>query len=135
MATQGKFYTDPDATLIQQEHRVQQIAATGIQAGLRFRSKLAAVVTGIHAQVTSAATGSVILTLLINGSVAAIKTLGNTANQNGPHTFTLVTNRTLTAITDRIEISTPTHATGEIDVVYEYYIVPNTDVTTFGKVS
>jgi hypothetical protein len=121
--------------MIQQDHRPHTITAAGVQAALRFRSKLAAVVTGIHVQVNSAATGSLILTLLVGGSVAAILTLGNTADENGPHTFTLTANRTLAAFTDLIEISTPTHAAGEIDVVYEYYVSPNTDISLFGAIS
>jgi hypothetical protein len=135
MVTKGSWYTDPQSTMIQQDHRPHTITATGVQGPLRFRSKLSAVVTGIHVQVNSAATGSLILTLLVGGSVAAILTLGNTADENGPHTFTLTANRTLADITELVEISTPTHAAGEIDVVYEYYIVPNTDVTTFGAIS
>lgn len=133
-ATVGMWYSDPNVTVIRQDQRNLQVAATGIQAAATFRSRLKAVVTGVHAQVTSAATGSHILTLLVNGSVAAILTLGNTANENGPHTFTLSTNRTLNNITDRIQIAVPTHATGNLDVVYEYYLVPQ-DATTFGKIS
>lgn len=133
-ATVGMFYSDPNVTVIRQDQRNLQVAATGIQAAATFRSRLKAVVTGAHVQVTSAATGAHIVTMLFNGSVAAILTLGNTENQNGPHTFTLSANRTLNDITDRIQLAVPTHNTGNLDVVYEYYLVPQ-NATTFGPIS
>lgn len=132
MATLQLAYDHPTHTVMRQETRHCQIAATGVQRQATFRSKLKAIVTGIWLQVVSAATGSLIMTLTHNGSVMAIKTLGNTANENGPQGFTLTSNKTLDSITDRLEIGTPTHATGEFCVVYEYKIVPQ-DIQTFGN--
>lgn len=123
MAALEQNYDNPNYTLIRQHLATGQIAATGVQSALAFRSKVAAVVTGVFAIVQSVGTGTLILTLLVDGSVAAILTLQNSINEGG-QTFTLSANRTLAAMTGRIDISTPTHATGNIQVEYQYRLVP-----------
>lgn len=123
-------YDHPSFRILRTAGRSLQIAATGVQVGASFRSKLKAIVTGIFAIVNSAATGTIILTLLFNGSVAAVLTLGNTANQNNAG-FTLTSNRTLNDMTDKFDISVVTHATGKIYVEYQFHIVPQ-DVVDFG---
>lgn len=127
MAAHDLSYDDPNYTLIRQHLATGQIAATGVQSALAFRSKVAAVVTGVFAIVQSVGTGTLILTLLVDGSVAAVLTLQNSINEGG-QTFTLAANRTLAAMTGRIDISTPTHVTGNIQVEYQYRLVP---VSTF----
>ena len=123
MASIDQQYDHPNYTLIRQHLATGQIAATGVQQALAFRSKVAAVVTGVFAIVQSVGTGTLILTLTVDGSVAAILTLQNSVNEGG-QTFTLAANRTLAAMTGRIEISTPTHATGNVQVEYQYRLVP-----------
>ena len=123
MANIKMSYDDPNYTLIRQHLATGQIAATGVQTALAFRSKVAAVVTGVFAIVQSVGTGTLILTLLVDGSVAAVLTLQNSINEGG-QTFTLAANRTLAAMTGRIDISTPTHVTGNIQVEYQYRLVP-----------
>jgi len=133
MASISNRYDHPNYTQIRQEYKQHSVSATGKLAGLAFRTRVAAVVTGITAVLASiATTGSLILTLLINGSVAAILTLSNSANEVA-RAFTLTVNRTLTGITDRIEIGTPTHTTGKVGVVYEYRIVPGSTYSLFGS--
>jgi len=122
-------YDSPTFTVVRQEGRAAQIAATGVIPLAGFRSKLKAIVTGISALVASLATGTVILTLEFNGSAAAILTLLNTVNTLS--TFTLTANRTLDTMADHLEVSTPTHATGQIHVVYQYHLVPQ-DIVNFG---
>jgi len=132
MPTVSMAYDNPNYTQIRQENKTKHpITAVGVQHELTWRSHVAAVVTGIFVVLASAATGSLILTLLMNGSVAAILTLCNTAN-TAVRTFTLTVNRTLAAMTDRIEIATPTHNTGALSVVYEYRIVPGSTYSLFG---
>jgi len=128
MPTIGQNYSHPNYTTIRQESKASAVGATfGIVHELTFRSRVAAVVTGIGVALESASgSGSLILTLLINGSVAAILTLSNSANEVARE-FTLTANRTLSALTDRIQIGTPTHVTGAVAVVYEYRIVPGSD--------
>jgi hypothetical protein len=109
-------------------HQVAQTAnmpaTPGTIHSLTFRSRVAAVVTGIGAVLESiSGTGSLILTLLIDGSVAAILTLSNSANEVARE-FTLTANRTLTSLGQRIQIGTPTHSTGAVTVVYQYRVVP-----------
>lgn len=123
MASIDMSYDDPNYTVIRQHLATGQVAATGVQSALAFRSKVAAVVTGVFAIVQSVATGTLILTLLVDGSVAAVLTLQNSINEGG-QTFTLAANRTLAAMTGRIDISTPTHATGNVQVEYQYRLVP-----------
>ena len=127
MAAHDLAYDDPNYTLIRQHLATGQIAATGVQSALAFRSRVAAVVTGVFAILQSVGTGTLILTLTVDGSVAAILTLQNSINEGG-QTFTLAANRTLAAMTGRIDISTPTHVTGNLQVEYQYRLVP---VSTF----
>lgn len=127
MASHDLAYDDPNYTLIRQHLATGQVAATGVQSALAFRSKVAAVVTGVFAILQSVGTGTLILTLTVDGSVAAILTLQNSVNEGG-QTFTLAANRTLAAMTGRIDISTPTHVTGNLQVEYQYRLVP---VSTF----
>jgi hypothetical protein len=128
MATVSKSYDAADYTMIRQESKASAVgAAVGIIHGLTFRSRVAAVVTGIGAVLESASgSGSLILTLLIDGSVAAILTLSNSANEVA-RSFTLTANRTIADLTGRIQVGTPTHVTGAVAVVYEYRIVPGSD--------
>ena len=123
MAAIDFSYDNPNYTLIREHLATGQIAATGVQSALAFRSKMAAVVTGVFAILQSVGTGTLVLTLLVDGSVAAILTLQNSINEGG-QTFTLAANRTLAALTGRIDISTPTHVTGNLQVVYQYRVVP-----------
>ena len=127
MAALDLAYDDPNYTLIRQHLATAQVAATGVQSALAFRSRVAAVVTGVFAILQSVGTGTLILTLTVDGSVAAILTLQNSINEGG-QTFTLAANRTLAAMTGRIDISTPTHVTGNLQVEYQYRLVP---VSTF----
>lgn len=123
MASDNQQYDHENYTIIR-EHLVNgQVAATGVQSALAFRSAVSAVVTGVYAVLQSVGTGTLILTLLVDGSVAAILTLQNSINEGG-QTFTLAANRTLTAKTGRIDISTPTHVTGNLSVIYQYRVVP-----------
>lgn len=128
MPVDSQNYDHPNYTQIRQESKASAVgSAVGIIHGLTFRSRVAAVVTGIGAVLESiSGTGSLILTLLIDGSVAAILTLSNSANEVA-RSFTLTANRTLTSITSRIQVGTPTHVTGAVAVVYEYRIVPGSD--------
>lgn len=130
MATLGVAYDHPSFTVIRQQSFNCQIAATGVQSAGVFRSKLKALVTGVHAIINSVGTGTIILTLTHNGSVMAVKTIGNTVEQN-ISSFTVTANRTLDTMVDRLDVSTPTHVTGNFTVIYEYRILPQ-DITTFG---
>ncbi len=130
MTTRQNMPYDHSAfTVVMEEGRAAQIGATGVVPLAGFRSKLKAIVTSISAVVSSLATGTVILTLEFNGSVAAILTLTNSVNTLS--TFTLTANRTLDTMADHFNVSTPTHATGQIYVIYQYHVVPQ-DVVTFG---
>lgn len=124
MATTGFSYDHPNYTIIRSETHSAVIAA-GVIPSLGFRSRVAATVTGIGVCLGSiSGTASIILTLLMNGSVAAVLTLSNSANEVSRE-FTLTVNRTLTALTDRFEVSGPTGATtGKITIDYNYRIVP-----------
>ena len=124
MASADFQYDHPDYTIIRQQTH-SAVAGAGVIPALTFRSRVAATVTGIGVVLGSVSgTASLILTLLHNGSVAAVLTLSNSANEVARQ-FTLSVNRTLTAITDRFEVSGPTGATtGKVSVVYEYRIVP-----------
>ncbi len=123
MASFNDSYDSPNYTLIRQAVMgTEGIAAAGIQNALTFRSRVAAVVTGVGVVLTSVSSVTLILTLLVNGSVAAILTLSNSANEVARE-FTLTANRTLTSLLDRMEISTNKDK-GEVSVVYEYRIVP-----------
>lgn len=122
MASFSDEYSSAAYTIIRQEGHTGNVAAAGVQPSLTFRSRVAATVTGIGVVLGSASSVSLILTLLMNGSIAAILTLSNSANEVARE-FTLTVNRTLTALTDRIEVSTNKDK-GDITVVYEYRVVP-----------
>jgi hypothetical protein len=94
------------------------VAASGLQIGLTFRSNVKAVVTKIGVVIGSVSSATLILTALFNGSIMAILTLSNSANEVARE-FTLSVNKTLDTILDRIEI----HAAkdkGKVTVVYDY---------------
>lgn len=129
-ATRVLRYDHPSFQVVHQSQRQLSVAATGVQKAATFRSALKAIVTNIYAMVESAGTASAILTLLFNASIAAILTLGNTANQNIVG-FTLTANRTMDTLADFFQVSVGNNATGEIAIVYQYHIVPQ-DMTTFG---
>lgn len=134
MASLDMCYDDVNYRLIRQHLATGQLAATGVQSALAFRSKVAAVVTGVFAILQSVGTGTMILTLLVDGSVAAILTLQNSINEGG-QAFTLSANRTLAAMTGRIDISTPTHATGNLQVEYQYRLVPTSTFSVNAAIS
>jgi len=122
MATFSDDYSSSNYTIIRQQSHTGAVAAAGVQPTLTFRSRVAAVVTGIGVVLNSVSSVSLILTLLMNGSVAAVLTLSNSANEVARE-FTLSVNRTLTALTDRFEVSTNKDK-GDVTVVYEYRVVP-----------
>jgi len=115
-------YDHPNYTTMRQEIMSTAVAASGLQIALTFRSRVAAVVTGIGAVLGSASSVTLLLTLRFNNSIAAILTLSNSANEVA-RAFTLTTNYTLSSITDRFEIDAAKDK-GKISVVYEYRIVP-----------
>lgn len=125
MAILSDSYDSPNYTVIRQQSHTANVAAAGVVPTLTFRSRVAAVVTGIGVVLGSASSVSLILTLLHNGSVAAILTLSNSANEVARE-FTLSVNRTLTAITDRFEVSANKDK-GDVSVVYEFRVVPGSN--------
>lgn len=129
MPTQSNAYDHENYTIHRQSCRSATAAAAGVLHDLTFRTMVAATVTkiGVVLGVVSG-TATLILTLLHNGSVAAILTLSNSANEVARE-FTLSVNRTLTALTDRFEVSVGTAGatTGAVSVVYQYRIVPGSD--------
>lgn len=128
--TRAHRYDHPTHTIQRDDGRSIQIAALGVLLGAQFRTKLRALVTNISVILASAGTVTQVLTLLFNGSVAAILTLGATANQN-PADFTLTSNYDMATLADRFEISSGAATTGQIYVVYQYRIIAQ-DVTYFG---
>lgn len=119
-------YDDPNYTLIRQSiHSAATTTATANQPGLTFRSRVACVVTQVSAILGgTVSTTTLIITLLFNGSVAALLTLEESINEF-VGTFTLGSNRTLTSLTDRFEVGVGAGASApQITVVYEYRIVP-----------
>ena len=139
MAAMDFSYDDPNYTLIRQECKTTaNLGTAGIQPDLTFRSRVAAVVTQISACVGGSAvlTATLILTLLHNGSVAAILTLEESLNTtNG--VFTLTANRTLTSLLDRLEVSTAAtfSVNAGVTVLYEYRIVPGSTYSLFAAIS
>lgn len=129
-ATEVRRYDNPTFLIVREAARLISIAATGNQRAANFRSKLKALVTSITAIVESAGTATHILTLLFNGSVAAILTIGNTANAN-ISTFTLSTNYTMADMTDLFQVSSGVNSTGKVYVIYQYKILPQ-DIVNFG---
>lgn len=133
MATFSDDYSSSNYTIIRQQSHTGAVAAAGVQPTLTFRSRVAAVVTGIGVVLNSVSSVSLILTLLMNGSVAAVLTLSNSANEVARE-FTLSVNRTLTALTDRVEVSTNKDK-GDITVVYEYRVVPGSTYSLNAAIS
>ncbi len=135
MATSSQNYDHPNYTTIREEMHTA-VAAAGVVPALTFRSRVAAVVTGIGVCLGSVSgTASLILTLLNNGSVAAVLTLSNSANEVARE-FTLTVNRTLTSLTDRFEVSVFAGATtGKVTVCYQYRIVPGSTYSLNAAIS
>src|SRR3990167_8558185 len=107
MASTDMSYDNPNYTVIRQESKTTaNLATAGLQTELTFRSHVACVVTQISATTGGSAvlSATLILTLLHNGSVAAVLTLEESINTT-VGVFTLTANRTLSAITDRMEVS------------------------------
>jgi hypothetical protein len=115
-------YDHPNYTVIR-THCVSITNTTaGTQADTAFRSSVKAVVTKIGVVLSSVSSVTLNCTLLHNGSIAAILTLSNSANEVARE-FTLAVNRTLDTILDRFEISTAKDK-GKFVVIYEYRIAP-----------
>lgn len=127
MAYAASFnYDHPNYTIIRQSvHSAATTTATAAQHGLTFRSRVACVVTGISAILGgTVSTTTLIITLLFNGSIAALLTLEESINEF-VGTFTMSANRTLSSLTDRFEVGVGAGASApQITVVYEYRIVP-----------
>ena len=126
-------YDDPNYTLIRQSvHSAATTTATANQPGLTFRSRVACVVTQVSAILGgTVSTTTLIITLLFNGSVAALLTLEESINEF-IGTFTLGTNRTLSSMTDRFEVGVGAGASAPyISVVYEYRIVPGSTFSLY----
>lgn len=139
MASASFQYDHPNYTVIRQESKTStNLASAGIKNELTFRSHVACVVTQVSATTggSTVLSASVILTLTHNGSVAAILTLEESLNTSAA-VFTLTANRTLTAITDRLEVSTNAtfSADAGVSVVYEYRIVPGSTYSLFAAIS
>jgi hypothetical protein len=115
-------YDHPNYTVFRQ-HAVNCTNTTaGTQADLQFRSNVKAVVTKVGVVLGSVSSVTLLITLLHNGSIAAILTLSNSANEVARE-FTLSVNRTLDTILDRFDISTAKDK-GKFMVVYDYRISP-----------
>ncbi len=132
-------YDHPSYTTMRQECKTTNgLATAGNQGALTFRSKVAAVVTGIYAIVGGSLniTASMILTLLFNNSVRAVLTLDSTINSVA-EAFTLTTNQTLTGMTDSFRVSTAAAYTadGEVSVIYEYKIVPGSTYSVIAAIA
>jgi len=126
MASVSCSYSHPNYTIIRQSvHSAATTTATANQPGLTFRSRVACVVTGISAILGgTVSTTTLIITLLFNGSIAALLTLEESINEFAA-SFTMTANRTLTAFTDRYEVGVGAGASAPyITVVYEYRVVP-----------
>lgn len=138
MAGDVKSYDHVDYIQMRQECKTSAVSAAGNQPALTFRSKVAAVVTGIYAIMggSIAVTASMILTLLFNQSVRAVLTLQSTINELG-ESFTLTTNQTLTSMTDSFTVSTAAaySADGHVSVIYEYKIVPGSVYSLIAVIS
>lgn len=118
----GGSYDHPNYTTMRQHTASTAVAAAGMQTALTFRSRVAAVVTGIGVVLGSISSVTLILTLRFNNSIAAILTLSNSANEVA-RAFTMTANYTLTSLTDRFEIDAAKDK-GDLTVCYEYRIVP-----------
>lgn len=139
MASASFQYDHPNYTVVRQESKTTaNLGSAGIKNDLTFRSRVACVVTQISATTggSTVLSASIILTLLHNGSVAAILTLEESLNTtNG--VFTLTANRTLVSLLDRLEVSTNAtfSADAGVTVVYEYRIVPGSTYSLFAAIS
>lgn len=128
---QNQRYDHPTFLTLHEEHRAIALTNTNtVQRGATFRSALRCLVTNIYVILQSVASKSQILTLLFNGSVAAVLTLGNTINQNIA-SFTLAINYEFATMVDRFEISPAANDAGKIYVIYQYRIVQQ-DIVQFG---
>ena len=137
MAALSCSYDDANYTTIRQSvHSAACTTATANQVGLTFRSRVACVVTQVTAILGGTlSTTTLIITLLFNGSIAALLTLEESINEF-IGTFTLGTNRTLTSFTDRIEIGVGAGASAPyISVVYEYRIVPGSTFSLYSALA
>lgn len=122
MAGIDASYDHPNYTTMRTHTASTAVAAAGMQTGLTFRSRVAAVVTGIGVVLGSASSATLILTLRFNNSIAAILTLSNSANEVA-RAFTMTANYTMTTLLDRFEIDAAKDK-GDFTVVYEYRVVP-----------
>ena len=137
MASVSMAYDDPNYTLIRQSiHSAATTTATTNQPGLTFRSRVACVVTQITAILGgTVSTTTLIITLLFNGSVAALLTLEESINEF-IGTFTLTANRTLSSFTDRFEVGVGAGASAPaMTVVYEYRIVPGSTFSLYSALA
>ena len=137
MASITMSYDDPNYTTIRQSvHSASVATASANVPGLTFRSRVACVVTQVTAILGgTVATTTLIITLLFNGSIAALLTLEESIKEF-VGTFTLVTNRTMTTFTDRIEIGAGAAASAPyISVVYEYRIVPGVTFSLYSALA
>jgi hypothetical protein len=97
------------------------VAAAGVQPSLTFRCDVKAVVTKVGVVLGSVSSATLIATLLHNGSVMAVLTLSNSANEVARE-FTLSVGRTMDTMLDRLEISAAKDK-GDLSVVYDYRIL------------
>jgi hypothetical protein len=133
MAAVTMAYDDVNYTLIRQSvHSAATTTATANAHGLTFRSRVACVVTQVSAILGgTVSTTTLIITLLFNGSIAALLTLEESINEF-IGTFTLGANRTLSSLTDRFEVGVGAGASApQLCVVYEYRIVPGSTFSLY----
>ncbi len=109
------------------------VAAAGVVPQLTFRSLVKATVTKIGVMLNSVSSVTLILTLLIDGSILAILTLSNSANEVARE-FTLTANRTLDTFVNRLEVSGAKDK-GDLTVIYQYRIVPGTTFSLAAAIS
>lgn len=127
---QNTGYDNPAFTVMRTESFQTAQVSNGVIPGVSFRSKLKAIVTNISVVMQSVASKTHLLTLLFNGSNAALLTLQKSANKTVA-TFTLTANRTMNDLTDRFEVSAAVADKGKMYFVFQYLIVPQ-DITCFG---
>ena len=125
MPSFSQQYDHPNYTVIRQESKTTSqgsLALLGLKPELTFRSKVACVVTQISATTGGSLVPSTTLILTLEES------LNTTAG-----VFTLAANRTLTAVTDRLEVSVnvTVSADAAVSVVYEYRIVPGSTYSLY----
>ena len=137
MAARTMSYDDTNYTQIRMSvHSASVATAAAAVPGLTFRSRVACVVTQITAILGgTVATTTLIITLLFNGSIAALLTLEESINEF-IGTFTLASNYTLTSFTDRFEVGAGAAASAPyISVVYEYRIVPGATFSLYAALT